>query len=103
LDPGDRWEGLLLAYSSFPPIPLYLVHRELCPIRLSAVDQYGRWHWSYVDVLIDRTATMRPLAIRQPGKGLFEGAMPSMSVYDAGVPNVPGAEGPEILRHTRRV
>jgi hypothetical protein len=89
LEPGAKWEGLLLAYSMFSPIPSDFWHNEFHEARISARDQYGRWHSSWLEMQIDRTATMRPPSVRQPGTGLFgtaeSGANPiSFSVYVPG-------------------
>ncbi|HEX6504331.1 MAG TPA: hypothetical protein VF011_13895 [Terriglobales bacterium] len=95
LNPGESWEGLLLAYSVFDSIPKYFLHGELYDVRLSAVDQYGRWHWSYIEMLIDRTATMPALSIRRPGKGLFEKAECEINCFPSRAVSTPRPAEPQ--------
>ena len=72
LAPGDSLEGVLLAYTMFHRIPFEFLHRKKAPASLFVVDQYGRKHRSEIEILVDRTATMRPL-IRKPGRtSLFD-------------------------------
>ena len=72
LAPGDSLEGVLLAYTMFHRVPFEFLHRTKAPASLFVVDQYGRKHRSEIEILVDRTATMRPL-IRKPGRtSLFD-------------------------------
>jgi hypothetical protein len=79
LEPGESCEGLLLAYNMFHPICRYIMHGSLEPVKLSIVDQYSRRHLSYIEITVDRTATMRPITPRR-GKGLFEKIEPDTNV-----------------------
>jgi hypothetical protein len=72
LGPGASLEGVLLAYTMFHRIPFEFLQGETAPVSLFVVDQYGRKHRSEIEILVDRTATMRPL-IRNPSRrSLFD-------------------------------
>jgi hypothetical protein len=73
LEPGESMEGILLAYSILREIPKYYLHASVVPTQLSIIDQYGRKHVSVIEILVDRTASIRPGRLVQgPRKGLFD-------------------------------
>lgn len=74
LQPGANIEGLLLAYTMFTRISPDYLHGETAPAELFVIDQLEREHSSDVEILIDRTATMRPFVRRPRGQGLFDRA-----------------------------
>ena len=73
LKPGENMEGVLLAYTMFERIPFAYPHGFTAPARLSVKDQYGRRHWSPIELSIDRRATMPARVFRPRGTGLFDG------------------------------
>jgi hypothetical protein len=73
IEAGESMEGILLAYSMLHRVPKYYLHDSLVPAQLSVIDQYGRRHVSVIEILIDRTASIRPGTLIQPSrKGLFD-------------------------------
>jgi hypothetical protein len=72
LEPGKSFEGLLLAYTMFDRISSEYLHGETAIARVSVIDQHFRKHRAELEILIDRTATMRPLKLLPRGRGLFE-------------------------------
>ena len=47
-------------------------HKETAIARVSVIDQHYRAHRAELEILINRSATMRPLKPRPRGHGLFE-------------------------------
>jgi hypothetical protein len=72
LEPGESFEGLLLAFTMFDRISSEYLHGETATARVWAIDQYCRKHQAELEILVDRSATMRPLKLRPRGQGLFE-------------------------------
>lgn len=73
LDPGKSIEGILLAYTMLQEIPKYYFHDWSAPAQLSIIDQFGSRHVSFIDILVDRTANIRPgMLIQRARKGLFD-------------------------------
>jgi hypothetical protein len=71
LKPGESMEGILLAYTMFELISFDYMHATMAPARLFAVDQFGRKHRSDFEILVDRSATMRPMSLKPMGMGLY--------------------------------
>jgi hypothetical protein len=71
-EPGETREGLWLAFSPCRRIDADCLHGTPFPAQLSVFDQYGRRHRSLVEIVADRTATMKLPAFQQRrGKGLY--------------------------------
>jgi hypothetical protein len=73
MEPGERWEGILLAYDLTNRIPHEYLHNVTVPGQISVVDHLGREHTSAIELAVDRTATMRPLVMGRVGLGLYGG------------------------------
>jgi hypothetical protein len=73
LQPGHCYEGILLAYSIQTRISADYIHGESFPMGLALLDQLGRSHQSFIEVRVDRRATMRmpDLTKKHPGTGLY--------------------------------
>lgn len=76
LEPGGYLEGFLLGYTLFDGIPYDYFHGEKAPADLCVVDQFDRPHWAEIKMLIDRTATMRPIRPAGSRSTLFDGPEP---------------------------
>jgi len=72
LGPGQSMEGVLLAFAMSDRIPPYCLHGTIAPARLFVEDQFGRKHWSEIDLSIDRRATMKPLVLGPRPTSLFQ-------------------------------
>jgi hypothetical protein len=82
IEPGGTLEGILLAFTIFDRIPFDYLHGDSALARLSIVDQYEREHLSEIELLIDRSATMRLLR-----------SMPRVSLMTAEDPTYAGGNG----------
>jgi hypothetical protein len=71
LQPGESYEGLLLAWSIFTRVPVDYFHREIFPMRIALIDQFGRSHLSVIEVRVDRSAIMRMPDFNKKGTGLY--------------------------------
>jgi hypothetical protein len=100
LEPGESFEGLLLAYTMFDRISSEYLHGETATARVCVFDQYCREHRVELEILIDRSATMRPLKPCPRGQGLFEpreasksqSSLDSFTVTNSMKPGAPTAE-----------
>jgi hypothetical protein len=71
LEPGDCYEGMLLAWSIWTRISTDYLHRETFPMRIALIDQFGRSHLSVIEVRVDRSATIRMPDVTKKGTGLY--------------------------------
>jgi hypothetical protein len=72
LEPGNCYEGMLLAWSIWTRISTDFLHRETFPMRIALIDQFGRSHLSVIEVRVDRSATIRMPDFTKKGTGLYE-------------------------------
>lgn len=85
---GTKLDGIFLGIAT-STLPLYLPCGRTMPVELLIVDQFGTRHWSYVDILVDRTATATPLRIGPRRSTLFDPV--DYEVFHANSPRLPGA------------
>lgn len=71
LEPGDCYEGMLLAWSIWTRISNDYLHRETFPMGIALIDQFGRSHLSFIEVRVDRSATIRMPDFTKKGTGLY--------------------------------
>ena len=71
LEPGDSFEGLLVAYTMFDRISPEYLQGDTAIARLWGIDQYCRKHRAELEILIDRNATMRSLRYSPRKHGLL--------------------------------
>ena len=71
LEPGDCYEGMLLAWSIWTRISTDYLHGETFPMRIALIDQFGRSHLSVIEVRVDRSATIRMPDFSKKGSGLY--------------------------------
>ena len=74
INPGDSLEGILLAFRRCQRFPdECLASDPVIPAELSIVDQFGREHFSEIEVMVDRTAIIHSLKlIGRQGRGLYD-------------------------------
>jgi hypothetical protein len=72
LEPGNCYEGMLLAWSIWTRISTDYLHRETFLMRIALIDQFGRSHLSAIEVRVDRSATIRMPDFTKKGTGLYE-------------------------------
>jgi hypothetical protein len=77
LEPGESFEGILLAYTMFNHISSDYLHGETAMARVWIIDQHCRKHRADLEISIDRSATIRSFKPRPRGQGLFEPQEPS--------------------------
>jgi hypothetical protein len=70
LEPGDCYEGMLLAWSIWTRISTDYLHRETFPMHIALIDQYRRSHLSVIEVRVDRSATAYMPDFTKKGTGL---------------------------------
>jgi hypothetical protein len=94
IEPGGMLEGVMLGLSLGRSIPEPYPHGSAFFARISVLDEYGRWHASFIEVPVDKSATMRP---PRPARAtsLFEspevgGRLPQPD-SDQGTPQLPGS------------
>ena len=71
LEAGDCYEGMLLAWSIWTRVSTDYLHRETFPMRVALIDQFGRSHLSFIEVRVDRSATIRMPDFTKKGTGLY--------------------------------
>ena len=81
LEPGDSFEGLLVAYTMFDRISPEYLHGDTAIARLWGIDQYSRKHRAELEIFIDRNATMRSVCYRPRKHGLVEARAASEIQY----------------------
>jgi hypothetical protein len=77
LEPGESFEGILLAYTMFDRISFEYLHGETAMAMFWIIDQHCRKHRADLEISIDRSATIRSFKPRPRGQGLFEPQEPS--------------------------
>lgn len=89
LEPGGSVDGFLLGYILFDHIPCDYIHGSKALVDLYVVDQFERQHRAEVELLIDRTETMRPVRPAGSRSTLFDGPKPERSFqkYQPGTRN----------------
>jgi hypothetical protein len=75
LEPGESREGILLAISMCTRIPMEYLHGETFLVTVVLVDQYGRSHYSTIEVLVDSSAMIRKPSIYRPLDGVRPGTL----------------------------
>lgn len=89
LEPGESVDGFLLGYILFDLIPCDYIHGSKALVDLYVVDQFERRHKAEIELLIDRTETMRPVRPAGSRSTLFDGPKPERSFqkYQPGTRN----------------
>lgn len=73
INPEESLEGLLLAFRKCQRFPDECFAGPVIPAELSIVDEYGRRHFSQIEVRVDRTAIINSLKLARPqGRGLYD-------------------------------
>jgi hypothetical protein len=88
LEPGNCYEGMLLAWSIWTRISTDYLHRETFPMPIALIDQYRRPHLSIIEVRVDRSATIRMPDFTKKGNGLY-GSSQAKAVVGREDPRMP--------------
>jgi hypothetical protein len=87
IEPSGHLDGVILAFSMPNPIPWEYRHGSFAPADLGVVDQFERPHWSNIEMLIDRNATMKPTRPRGSRSTLFDGPKPENPLWRKPLPD----------------